>query len=130
MICHTWQEINLSYLFGQRSYTDFPVQGSHHTWQELNKSFHSLFSLGWKFMYNSFLANNLKQTYLYILGMNLLNHSILTYDLRQSSNLVTHGRNLMYHSILAYAIRRTNLYMSFDLTWQELNLSFHSDLCS
>jgi hypothetical protein len=39
------------------------------------------------------------------------------------SDLITFGKYLIYHSILNYALRQTYLYLYFDRTWQELNLS-------
>jgi hypothetical protein len=45
-----------------------------------------------------------------------------------TSDLNTLGRNLLNHSFLSYDLRQTYLYKWLRHTWKELNVSFHSDL--
>jgi len=93
-----------------------------HTWQELKLSFHSdLF----------FLADILVQVIklcrnkcIILFWPSLLGVRICTSDLN------TFVRNLKYHAFPTYVLRMKYLYKRFDQTFQELNLSFHSELCS
>ena len=42
-------------------------------------------------------------------------------------DLITLGRNLIFHCNMTNAVRQTYLYKWFNLTWQDLNVSLHSD---
>jgi hypothetical protein len=44
--------------------------------------------------------------------------------------LIKLGWNLMKHYTLTNALMQSYLNKFFDHTWQELNVSFHSDKCS
>ena len=66
-------------------------------------------------------------------GRNLMYHSIWPTILGRHTctiELVTLGRGLMYHSNLANDLRQPCLYKWFELTRQELNVSFLSDQTS
>ena len=94
-----------------------------------------LITLGRKLIYHSTLTSALKHNILVkVIGLQFawklmylcIHHCRHTC----ASDLITLGNNVICLSILTYALRQTYLYKLFDHTWQEMNLSFHSDQCS
>jgi hypothetical protein len=137
-----WQHYIVSLLSELCSWQTFLYTWIHNTLRELNISFYydqrsstsDLSTIGRNLIYHLILPNALRQTYLCKLfnhtWQEIMYHSNLTNALSShisANDLTTLSRNVMYLTILTYTLRQT--YMWFVHTWQELNISFHSDLC-
>ena len=132
---HTWHELNLSFPFAsalkhksdsitigrdlkKQSILTNSIRQTYlckwfaHTWQEHNASFNS-----WE--------DILDGTWL---ELNVL--LILLWPTLSNRHTCTGGRNLINHSILANDLRQSYLYNWLDHTWQEPNVSLQSDQCS